>query len=421
MQVIENYLKTRYKLTTASQVDQDVLKSFMSHWLQSQINRKASEKNFLTKKAAQLFALVSLIDFPSRWATFFADLIVTCQWSVGNADFYLKCLMAIDSEIVDREIPRTPEEANVITFYKDSIREHAVNSLVESWYLLLKEHSNKNPEITCQTLEVIGAYISWIEINLIVNNRFLEFFSYGLNQVDLRETTCSCLEEILNKGMEIGPKHKLIEYLWDNLLFTSAMSLEQQINLSNDEQDNCDYLLKFGKLMNSIGENLFTGWQKKNQQKQLDAAHELFISLEKKLPYALVLLNHSDDDISESVTEYCMHYISILKTNKLKHLEQKTHIENIFNIVINKTKYDSSFNFDNEGEDEAMFLEYRKNVKLVFDSIAQLDNDFVLTTVKNLVVNVANSWQMKSYIEIENALYLLYNLAESIPVNCVLF
>jgi exportin-T len=232
MQVIENYLKTRYKLST-SQNDQEILRSFMSYWLQSQMSRKANEKNFLTKKAAQLFALVSLIDFPNRWPSFFADLIATCQWSIGNADFYLKLLMAIDCEVVDREIPRTQEEANLISFYKDAIREHSVSNLVESWYQLLKEHSNKNPEITCQCLEVIGAYISWIEINLIVNNKFLEFFSFGLNQMDLRETTCSALEDIVNKGMDIGPKLKLIDYLWDNLIHSYAITLEQQINLSN--------------------------------------------------------------------------------------------------------------------------------------------------------------------------------------------
>ena len=39
---------------------------------------------------------------------------------------------------------------------------------------------------------------------------------------------------------------------------------------------------------------------------------------------------------------------------------------------MNKTKYDPSFNFENEGEEEAMFLEYRKNIKSVFDSIASL-------------------------------------------------
>ncbi len=254
MQIIEAYLKQRY--ADAAQSDQDLLKQFMLTWLQLQTTRKANEKNFITRKAAQLFALVSLIDFPNKWTSFFNDLMGTSLWSDGNADFYLKVLIAIDSEIVDRELPRTKEEMNVITFYKDAVRVHCVNDLVESLYSLLKgnlfrslliwqvsfhkkylipniEYSSKNAEITCQILEVIGAYISWIEINLIVNNRFVEFFSYALGQVDLRETTCTCLEEIINKGMEPDPKLKLIDYLWTNVIHVHAVALEQQKSLSN--------------------------------------------------------------------------------------------------------------------------------------------------------------------------------------------
>lgn len=238
MQIIENYLKTRYK-TSATEEDQNALKHFMSIWLQMQTTRKANEKNFLTKKSAQLFALVSLIDFPHRWPTFFNDLMATSLWSVGNADFYLKVLLAIDSEIVDRELPRTPEESNLITFYKNAIREHCVSDLVNSWYVLLKENSNKNAEITCQTLEVIGIYIDWIDINLIVNDRFVEFFLFALSQVDLRETACTCIEEIINKRMEIRAKLRLIDYFWDNVLVKCAQALEQQINLSNV----CIYIL----------------------------------------------------------------------------------------------------------------------------------------------------------------------------------
>lgn len=74
-------------------------------------------------------------------------------------------------------------------------------------------------------------------------------------------------------------------------------------------------------------------------------------------------------------------------------------------------------NFFLKGEDEAMFLEFRKNIKLVFDSISQLDNDFVLTTVKNLVLESANNWRMQTFIDIENVLYLLYNLSEAIPCS----
>jgi exportin-T len=68
-----------------------------------------NQKPYMLRKAAQLFALVAVIDFPTNWKTFFNDLIATCKWSDANADFYLKVLIAIDLEIVDREIPHTAE------------------------------------------------------------------------------------------------------------------------------------------------------------------------------------------------------------------------------------------------------------------------------------------------------------------------
>lgn len=411
MQIIESYIKNRY--VKASQGEQDLLKQFMSTWLHMQTARKSNEKNFITRKAAQLFSLVSLIDFPNRWPTFFNDLMSTITWSEGNADFYLKVLIAIDQEIVDRDLPKTQEEMNAVAFYKDSIRAHCVNDLVESWFLLLKEHNNKNTEITCQTLEVIGQYISWIEINLIVNSRFIEFFSYALGHVDLRETTCACLEEIIDKGMDIEPKLKLIDYLWTNIIQVHANALEQQIKLS-DEDNNSDYLLKFGKLLNTIGEQLYEGWSKCYKKEQ-DKAMLVFQCLESKMPYVLQLLAHSDDDISESAYEYCIHYVSVLKLTKIQTREQQHNVESMFTIVINKMKYDTSFNFENEGEEEAMFLEFRKNIRLLFNSIVELDNDFALATVKKYVMDIMVNWRVKSFTEVENALFIIFLIGEAIP------
>ncbi len=68
---------------------------------------------------------------------------------------------------------------------------------------------------------------------MIVNNRFVEFFSYALGQTDLRETTCTCLEEIINKGMDSDAKLKLIDFLWQNVIQVHAIELEQQKSLSN--------------------------------------------------------------------------------------------------------------------------------------------------------------------------------------------
>jgi hypothetical protein len=59
-------------------------------------------------------------------------------------------------------------------------------------------------------------------------------------------------------------------------------------------------------------------------------ANECIQCLENKIPYVLQIFNHTDDDISESVSEYCMHYISILKNTKIQTREQQTNIEVIF-------------------------------------------------------------------------------------------
>ena len=77
---------------------------------------------------AQLYAMTCVIDYPSRvsinpvvndvilllqWITFFSDLL-SCI-SSGNlsaVDLYLRILIAIDVEVVDRDIVHTPEVSN---------------------------------------------------------------------------------------------------------------------------------------------------------------------------------------------------------------------------------------------------------------------------------------------------------------------
>lgn len=160
-------------------------------------------------------------------------------------------------------------------------------------------------------------------------------------------------------------------------------------SLYKDDEDNSDFMLKFGKLLNAIGENLYDCWSK-TYKKEPNIALVLAQCLENKLSFVLQILNHTDDDISESVVEFCMHYVSILKATKIQSREQQNNIEAMFSIIMDKIKFDSSFNFENEGEEEAMFLEYRKNIKLLFDSITQLVIFFILTIIKHKFFMIRN-------------------------------
>lgn len=63
------------------------------------------------------------------------------------------------------------QETRRNTLIKDSMRETCIPALVESWYQILQTYQGSHSELTCQCLEVVGAYVSWIDLNLIANDR----------------------------------------------------------------------------------------------------------------------------------------------------------------------------------------------------------------------------------------------------------
>ena len=80
-----------------------------------------------------MFSLVCVADFPARWPTFFSDVTRLNSSSARMVDMFYRILKAVDSEVVDREIPHTPVEAERNTMIKDTMRETAIADLVENW------------------------------------------------------------------------------------------------------------------------------------------------------------------------------------------------------------------------------------------------------------------------------------------------
>ena len=102
-------------------------------------------------------------------------------------------------------------------------------------------------------------------------------------------------------------------------------------------------------------------------------------------------LSDGDDGVSEAIISFAVQYIGMLKVLLCKPHMYKMHLWCMFllqrfnlsdtdrtnlcallDAVINKLQYDESYNFENEGEEEIMFLEYRKQLKGLFDTIAQV-------------------------------------------------
>ncbi|XP_077981134.1 exportin-T-like [Glandiceps talaboti] len=406
-QILEHFIRSRYR--TEDPAHQTQLKEMLLQWLQQQCVSEKSEKTFIRNKAAQLFSLVFVIDYPHKWPSFFTDLHHLLNYGSKIVDIYLRILVAIDTEVVDREIVHTDEEYQRNTVIKDAMRDHSVRELVDTWYQILTTYENTSPEVTCLCLEVVGAFVSWIDITLIANDRFVSLLLRHLGVDVLRESACDCLLEIISKGMDPMAKTELIESL--------IKVLENAGVLPPKEDEDIDFMAKLAKLINGVGANLLNAWNKLIKARDNENAHKVFQAANSKLPLMLRFLGDEDDDISAAVTEYVHDYITTLKQIPNGSHIYKSQLESIIYIMIQKFEYDDSYNFEREGEDEVMFMEYRKQLKVIFDNIAQLDNQLMLVTIHQVVMSTLRQWESIEFTKVELAVKLLYNLGEAIPAN----
>ncbi|XP_057710617.1 exportin-T isoform X2 [Corythoichthys intestinalis] len=406
-QVLEHQIKFRHAGLSGGQ--RQLLRETLMKWLQSQLPRAQPEKIFVRNKAAQVLALTFVAEYPALWPEFFFDVLALVGLNPRGVDIYLRTLMAVDGEIVDRDVARAPEVTRRNTLIKDAMREQCIPGLVESWFQILHAYQLGHPELTCQCLEVVGAYVSWIDLGLIANERFINLLLGHMSVEELREEACDCLLEIVNKGMDPVDKTKLVESLCTVLQAAGFFYVERE--------EDVDFLAKFSRLVNGMGQSLVASWTKLAKAGSAEDAGAALDALEAKVALALRLLAHPDDDISANVVAFCYEYLHVLKQLPELSDGRKNNAEAILLAVIKKLTYDDEYNFDNEGEDEAMFVEYRKQLKMLLDRLAQVSPELVLGTVRRVFADTMGKWQSSSFMEVEVAIRLLYMLGEALPAS----
>uniref|UniRef100_A0A2R9CHS2 Exportin-T n=1 Tax=Pan paniscus TaxID=9597 RepID=A0A2R9CHS2_PANPA len=364
-QVLEHQVKYKYsELTT---VQQQLIRETLISWLQAQMLNPQPEKTFIPNKAAQVLALLFVAEYLTKWPK--------------GVDLYLRILMAINSELVDRDVVHTSEEAHRNTLIKDTMREQCIPNLVESWYQISQNFQYTNSEVMCQCLEVVGAYVSWIDLSLLANDRFINMLLGHMSIEVLREEACDSLFEVVNKGMDPVDKMKLVESLCQVLQSAGFFSIDQEE----------DMLARFSKPVNGMGQSWIVSWSKLIKNGNIKNAQEALQAIETKVALMLQLLIHEDDDISSNIG-FCYDYLHILKQLTVLSDQQKANVEAIM-----------------LGQDKAMFVEYRKQLKLVLDRL------LLLASVRRVFSSTLQNWQTTRFMEVEVAIRLLYMLAEALP------
>ncbi|XP_065179067.1 exportin-T-like [Sycon ciliatum] len=407
LHVLENFIVTRYNTSTDS--DHQYLRQLLLNWLQQRANGAgSSDESFVLNKVAHVFALSLVAAYPAQWPTFFEDLLSSLKLEHHVIDMYLRILSAIDKEVVDREMNRNDAMLERNTLIKDHMRTDAVPRLVDSWYEILTASEADDHQLACTCLDVVGMYVEWIDIGLIANSRYTELLLRFMTVETLRENACLCFHEILNKGMDPDVKVSLTESL--------AKVLEASGILPAKEDEDPDFLAALAKLVGAMGVQLVSSYNKLSKAGAAAPAAAVREAIDAKLTHMFKFLSDEGDDISQHVIPFFISYLTVLKAEtENPRSNAKESVQALLYIVIMKMKYDESYCFDDSGEDEAMFLEYRHNLKVVFDNIAQLNPHLLLETIYSIAVQALQQWQTLPFNEVEVAIRSIYLIGEVVP------
>lgn len=402
--------------------------------------------SFLKNKLAQTLAFVFILTYESIWPSFFNDfleLLSSSESPIGNraaVDMYLRILQVIHEEIGDNLIMRDQTAVKRNNNMKDLIRERDVAKLADSWMKIMQYYSA--PEILEGALKVIGGWISWIDITLIINPTYLTLIFNCLQSESLRLTACDTLVEIIAKKMKPADKMELIQLL-------DLRTVISQISSTSDEE----FDERVAKLSNFVALELVHIMDGSTsiaanvplQDGQATQAEQMFNEF---VPTIIHFLSNEYDDTSSQVFPALLEYLAFarkeskqekakvdtsqLQRNAAKQIvnfpadsnfistERRTILQQLLPKIILKMKYDEDTPWTGgEDESESEFIEIRARLKVLQDSIASIDMDLYIDGIVEVVMSSLDPSKVSSWRDVELGLYELSAFSESLKNGAI--
>ncbi|CAJ0932869.1 unnamed protein product, partial [Mesorhabditis belari] len=198
LQVVEDYLRKRYSQATIEEIE--IIRTFLRNWMQK-LASGTFVPSFLINKMGHIFSIVFSVDFPLRWPRFMQEVFLERGFPhQSNVHFYLKTLISIDQEVVDRDIERSKRAFDRNTKIKDAMRELCIKDCAESWWQILE-----NPNLSADhslVFDVVAAYIDWIDLELVATERFVPLLIKGLSNNESSEAAVRAVEGLVQKDGE---------------------------------------------------------------------------------------------------------------------------------------------------------------------------------------------------------------------------
>lgn len=438
-----------------------VLVEFLMNKINNQVNDPEYFKNKIAETFTRLFYCLYGSDMVSNgWNSFFDDMIQVLQiqnllnndvstnnkpqFSLLGLDYFNRICLSINSEIADQTFARPKELQIKNNDIKDVMRLSDVPKLTIIWlnglkYLIpssAETCTTDSSNLVCITLSCIGAYVSWIEITLIVTPEYIGTI-YGYLDYNPTKISCAnCLCEIISKKMKPDDKLSLLSML--NL--TNKLSNHDNNQLNKTRDDDVEINEAIAKLASSIGVEFTIIIDQCNdsniqtpQLQQVATTADQHI-IDQVVPLVLKYMADEYDSVTEQTFSFISQYLTVMKklfavggkpgsavALNSKQIPLSSNHQMFLNLLIQvcfkKMRIDDSQSEDSNDAIEEFNDTIRSKIKTFQDVIAVINPTLYFENISNIINNCLTNTTNINWRDLELTIYQMHNLAESIKNN----
>lgn len=403
---------------------------------QSEGATAAPDHPTIENKIAQTITYVFCSLYGTTWPTFFDDLLSLTTTSSGQRDnlvgvaFYLRVLNSIHDEIGDVLQARSREEQERANTLKDLIRARDVNKIAQSWQEILGQWRLTNGTIGELTTSGVGKWVSWIDISLVVNTQMLQLISEQVEQKSVqdltyeeeraRDTAIDTFTEIVSKKMPSSDKINMIDYigLQDMVEKLSAWPI---LNDQKKSIYDVDLAENVAKLVNAVVLDIVRALE--TEQPASETWRKAERMLRSFLPQLLRYFSDQYDDVCSYVLPGMTDVLTFLRRafQGDEFISQRAAILiPILQAIFAKSRIDdyadTDGDYDGDNTEEAEFLELRKRLSSLQQSIAGADEQLYIDAVSALVNQtfemLQSQGQQLNWRDLDLALHEMYLLGD---------
>jgi exportin-T len=386
----------------------------------------ASLQNKLTQTVTFLFTAL----YKESWGNFFDDFLnLTSVQNNGSRDclagivLYLRVLGSIHDEIADLMLSRGPAETKRNTDLKDTLRARDVQKVASSWQEILTQWQGQNDGVVEMTLKIIGKWVSWIDISLVVNQDTLNLLfplvgriNPGNGEDRVRDAAIDTFTEIVAKKMKPADKIAMVQFLNLGNVVAQLVASPALHDLRSTSSYDTDLAEAVAKLVNNTVFDIVKVLE--DTSVPVDTRVQAEQLLQAFLPHTLRFFSDEFDEICSTVIPCLTDLLTFLRKAQPLPPAYEAMLEPILKAIIQKMKYDETSNWGNEDEqtDEAEFQELRKRLQILQKSVAAVNEPLYIEVLSNVVGEVFQKMDQQGgqidWRELDLALHEMYLFGE---------